>query len=462
MNHLGIDIGSKTIKLVMIDEETGKTLFSSYQFHRSKVQQYLLSAVKSCLARCKDCEVEISVTGSAGLRVAELFDVPFVQEVVALRNAISAELPGTDVVLEMGGEDTKLVYLTGVPEQRMNTVCAGGTGGFIEMMASMMGTTTAHMQGLAAGGTNIYPIASRCAVFAKSDVRPLLNAGAKKQDIAASVLRAVCTQAVAGLSAGRPITGKVALLGGPFEYIPEMKNAFCKVTGISKEDVTVPKDAHLFVARGAALSASKSAPMSLSQFVEEVKEAPFTSEEGIRSLPPLFTTAEEYDEFKQRHSVCTVPRANIFRSAGDLFLGIDAGSTTMKIALVNEAGELCAFQYDWNEGDVTLSLPEMLQEIRENDMDENAFDAEELKRRIQEAIESLPELYREAFTLHRFSDKTYSEIAEMYNVSPKTIDYRIQKSLKILRKKLSDYLPAALLAVVMEILENPWGGYNGI
>ena len=363
MDRLGIDIGSKTIKLVLLDGESGKVLFSSYQFHRSKVQQYLLSAVKSCLARCKDRQVQVTVTGSAGMRVAELFDIPFVQEVVALRCAVEAELPDTDVVLEMGGEDTKLVYLTGVPEQRMNTVCAGGTGGFIEMMASMMGTTASHMQGLAAGATTIYPIASRCAVFAKSDVRPLLNAGAKKEDIAASVLRAVCTQAVAGLSAGRPIEGRVVLLGGPFEYIPEMKRAFCTVTDISREEVTVPKDAHLFVARGAALSPDASAPMDLARFVEEVGQAQFANEEGIRSLPPLFTSQEEYDAFRQRHSSCAVPRANIFHCAGDLFLGIDAGSTTMKVALVNEAGELCAFQYDWNEGDVTLSLPEMLQEI---------------------------------------------------------------------------------------------------
>ena len=359
MKRLGIDIGSKTIKLALLDK-TGKLVYSTYLYHRSKVKRHLLSAIHHCAWIYGDEDVQVTVTGSAGMRVAELFDIPFVQEVVALKRAVEEYAPGTDVILEMGGEDTKLVYLTGVPEQRMNTVCAGGTGGFIDMMAGLMGVRSDRMQRLAMGYTTIYPIASRCAVFAKSDVRPLLNAGAKKEDVAASVLYAVCTQAVAGLSAGRPITGKVALLGGPFHHIPFMRQAFCKVTGISSSDAVIPENAHLFVAQGAALFEEKSAPLSFATFERMIEQADFSTEEGIRRLPALFSDKAEYEAFKQRHANCTIPRGDALSSNENFFIGIDAGSTTMKMALINEAGELCGFQYDWNEGDVTESLPSML------------------------------------------------------------------------------------------------------
>ena len=362
MKRLGIDIGSKTIKLALLDEE-GALVYSTYLYHRSKVKRHLLSAIHHCTWIYGDDDVQVTVTGSAGMRVAELFDIPFVQEVVALKRAAEEYVPGTDVILEMGGEDTKLVYLTGVPEQRMNTVCAGGTGGFIDMMAGLMGVRSDKMQRLAMGYTTIYPIASRCAVFAKSDVRPLLNAGAKKEDVAASVLYAVCTQAVAGLSAGRPITGKVALLGGPFHHIPFMRQAFCKVTGIAASDAIIPENAHLFVAQGAALFDEKSAPLSFSAFERMIDEADFSTEEGIRRLPVLFSGKEEYEKFRARHDMCKIPRSDALSSNENFFIGIDAGSTTMKMALVNEAGELCAFQYDWNEGDVTESLPSMLKQL---------------------------------------------------------------------------------------------------
>ena len=361
MNRLGIDIGSKTIKIVMVGEDDAETVFSEYLYHRSKIKQYLLSALrKCCLEHARDT-VRITVTGSAGMRVAELFDVPFVQEVVALKRAVLACVPDADVILEMGGEDTKLVYLTGVPEQRMNTVCAGGTGGFIDMMAGLMGVRNDRMQLLAMGATTIYSIASRCAVFAKSDVRPHLNAGAKKEDVAASVLEAVCTQAVAGLSAGRPIEGKVALLGGPFHYIPALRDAFCRVTGIPRGDATIPDNAHLFVAYGAALAPECSAPMAMSDFEHAIDQADFSAQEGIDRLPALFSSKREYDAFRARHADCKIPRALPGDSEShDYFIGIDAGSTTMKMALVDGEGRLVAYEYDWNEGDITSSFPRML------------------------------------------------------------------------------------------------------
>ncbi|MGI6033988.1 MAG: BadF/BadG/BcrA/BcrD ATPase family protein, partial [Coriobacteriales bacterium] len=339
MERLGIDIGSKTIKLVVLDE-SGKLVYQSYVRHFSKVKDKLIAGLNDCLWKYGDHEVALTVTGSAGLRVAELFEVPFVQEVVALKRAVEKKVPGCDAILEMGGEDTKLVYLTGVPEQRMNNVCAGGTGGFIDMMAGLMGMRNEDMQGLAEKATTIYPIASRCAVFAKSDVRPLLNAGAKKEDIAASVLEAVCTQAVAGLSAGRPLAGTVALLGGPFHYIPALRDAFCRVTGIDDAHAIVPDNAHLFVAYGAATSPEHSDALMLSELIERLEASDFSSQEELRRLPPLFERQEDYLEFRRAHATARLPRRHLIESSENLFLGIDAGSTTMKMALIDETGAL--------------------------------------------------------------------------------------------------------------------------
>lgn len=379
MNRLGIDIGSKTVKLVLLDGNDGSLIYSDYFYHRSQIKKSLLAAVHRCAWLCGDCGVRISVTGSAGMRVAELFDMPFVQEVIALKTGIEKLVPGMDVVLEMGGEDTKLIYLTGTVEQRMNNVCAGGTGGFIDAMAGLMGVKSSSMQRLAMGATSIYPIASRCAVFAKSDVRPLLNSGAKKEDIAASVLQAVCEQAVAGLSAGRPIEGSVALLGGPFYYTPYLKTAFCKVTGISPKNVVIPDQAHLLVAQGAALFSGTSETTTLRRFEERLEACDFSTDGGMKRLPALFSSRAEYESFCVRHAQCKIPRAEAYNSSESFFLGIDAGSTTLKVALVNEDGALCAFQYDWNQGDLSKSLPGMLKSIY-RDIDYTYMDKKVIRR----------------------------------------------------------------------------------
>ena len=361
MVRLGLDIGSKTIKLVLVDDDAQTVLYSRYQEHRSQVKRALTEVLHDALWKYGDCVVEPTVTGSAGMRVAELFDVPFVQEVVALRRAVRKHVPEADVILEMGGEDTKLVYVTGVPEQRMNTICAGGTGSFIEMMASLMGVKADEMNFLASNASTTYPIASRCAVFAKSDVRPLLNSGVRREDVAASVLEAVCTQAVAGLSSGRPIQGTVALLGGPFSYIPALRDAFCDVTGIDKDHAIVPEDAHLLVAYGAAIGRESGQALQLSQLEKLVSSTPFESSEGMRRLPPLFTSQIQYERFRLRHAACRLPRQDLVDSSKNLFIGIDAGSTTVKVALVDESGALCDYDYAWNEGDVSVSLTKMLE-----------------------------------------------------------------------------------------------------
>ncbi len=361
---LGIDIGSKTIKVTLLRDPENTLIYSSYVYHLSKVRINLLNSIRKIIEKYGDIETRVVVTGSAGMRIAELLGMPFVQEVVALKRSMEVFEPACDVVLEMGGEDTKLVYLSGTFEQRMNTVCAGGTGGFIDMMAGLMGRRSSDMQRLALGATTIYPIASRCAVFAKSDVRPLLNAGASKEDIAASVLHAVCEQAVAGLSAGRPIQGNDVLLGGPFHYIPALADAFCAVTGLPRENVRIPDNAHLFVARGAALYAASSPAILLSRFEQMLAEADFSNEEGIKRLPSLFSGVDEYECFKARHAVCSIPRAQVERvTEGNYFLGIDAGSTTMKMALVDENGALVTYAYDWNRGDLSESFPWMLKRM---------------------------------------------------------------------------------------------------
>ena len=362
MERLGIDIGSKTLKLVLLDEQ-GSVVFSSYQKHRSHVAKCLQESIHSLVWRYGDRDVRMTVTGSSGMRVSELFGIPFVQEVVALKRAVLTDFPNADVVLEMGGEDTKLIYLTGAPEQRMNNVCAGGTGSFIETMGGLMGARTSAISRLAMGYSTIYPIASRCAVFAKSDVRPLLNAGARREDVAASVLNAVCTQAIAGLSAGRPITGTVLLLGGPFQHIQALRDAFCRVSGIDRKHAIVPRDAHLYVARGSALSGRASEPIALSEFERMITEADFENDEGIERLRPLFTAEEEIAAFRKRHSKTRIPRSTLIDAGLDLFLGIDAGSTTAKVAVIDANGGLIAYDYERHRGDVVGCLTRMLKKL---------------------------------------------------------------------------------------------------
>lgn len=362
MDRLGIDIGSKTLKLMLLDEN-GRELFSSYEKHHGRIGELLQESIRSMIWHLGDRDVRISVAGSSGMRIAELFRIPFVQEVVALKRAVLELYPNADAVLEMGGEDTKLIYLSGTPEQRMNNVCAGGTGSFIEMMGGLMGERTTAIDRLAMGHTTIYPIASRCAVFAKSDVRPLMNAGARNEDIAASILDAVCIQAIAGLSAGRPLAGTVILLGGPFQYISSLRESFCRVSGFDREHAIVPENAHLFVARGAALSGRASESMLLSEFLRMLECSVFENKSGIERLRPLFETEEDLEAFRMRHSKSRVPRVTWSNADTDLFLGVDAGSTTAKIALIDSTGALIDYDYHRHRGDVVGSLTRMMNRI---------------------------------------------------------------------------------------------------
>jgi predicted CoA-substrate-specific enzyme activase len=383
-NLLGIDAGSKTIKLVLLNED-GAIAFSQYRLHRSDILTTMREALREAIWRFGDVETNVCVTGSAGMRLAELFDAPYVQEVMATRHALGKLIPQADVAIELGGEDAKIIYLRDGVEQRMNGTCAGGTGGFIDLMTSLLGVKARQFNAMALGYQTIYPIASRCAVFAQADVRPLLNEGARRGDIAASILQAVVTQTIAGLSCGRPIKGTVVFLGGPFEVYSELVSRFRQTLGLSFAQTIKPSDAHLFVAKGAALLSGEGAKgaegldvgerlgegqgssqprtFTLQSLLEILEAAPLEADGGIGRLRALFDTEEELSAFKERHARDKVRRARLMNATGDLFVGIDAGSTTVKLAVVNDRGELLYSAYEKSKGELLKTAQVMLEEL---------------------------------------------------------------------------------------------------
>ena len=254
--RIGIDVGSTTVKLLALDS-SDQLRFSVYRRYHSDVRATVIEIVEEALAQVGDVPAAVTITGSGGLLLAGWLKVPFIQEVIADKYAVEALIPQTDVAIELGGEDAKIIYFDGGIEQRMNGTCAGGTGAFIDQMASLLDTDAAGLNELAKGHTIIYPIASRCGVFAKTDVQPLLNEGAKKEDIAASIFQSVVTQTISGLACGRPIHGNVAFLGGPLHYLSELKARFVETLELGPESTLEPEDSHLFVARGAAIASAK-------------------------------------------------------------------------------------------------------------------------------------------------------------------------------------------------------------
>ena len=274
--------------------------------------------------------------------------------------------PEADAAIELGGEDAKVMYLSGNPEQRMNATCAGGTGGFIDTIAFMLGVRSSDMSRLAGGANRIYPIASRCAVFAQTDARPLLNSGAKKSDIAASVLEAVVRQTISGLACGRPISGTVVFLGGPLEHIPELVSRFRAALGLSRGKGIKPSDAHLFTARGAAIYAGELASnndISLEGLEARIRRAP-SPQDDLARLNPLFSNPGELDSFKRRHKAFDFPRARLFDCKGPLYVGVDAGSTTVKMAVLDDKGKLVYSNYRPVGGDSLVAAADMLLDFR--------------------------------------------------------------------------------------------------
>jgi len=360
--HLGIDVGSTTVKLVVFDSDYNM-LFSDYQRHHTDIRATIAEVIAKATECFGDAELTVAITGSGGLLLSQWLELDFVQEVIASKTALEAFIPTTDVAIELGGEDAKIIYLNQGIEQRMNGTCAGGTGAFIDQMASLMSTDAAGLDELARGASIVYPIASRCGVFAKTDVQPLLNEGAGRENIAASIFQSVVTQTISGLACGRPIRGNVAFLGGPLEYLPELEKRFVYTLNLLPEQVIKPKDAHLFVACGAAIAGKNSPPLTLSEINARLTALGDTQGSEVVRLDPLFESAEEYAAFTQRHSKATIPKAPLSEYRGIAFLGIDAGSTTFKAALVGEDGQLLKQYYSNNGGDVLGIAKRALGEI---------------------------------------------------------------------------------------------------
>lgn len=343
---MGVDVGSTTVKTVVLDENN-KILFSEYLRHYSDIQSTVLTLFERVTDSLGDIEPAITVTGSGGLLLSKMLKLRFVQEVIATKQAVSVLLPETDVVIELGGEDAKILYLTGGLEQRMNGTCAGGTGSFIDQMAILLKTDAAGLNSLAEKHDNIYPIAARCGVFAKSDVQPLLNEGARKEDIAASIFQAVVNQTISGLAQGRPIKGNVVFLGGPLYFLPQLRKQFEETLKENADSFTAPENAQLYIAMGAALVRNNDS-RSLKELTEALRAAPNVDAE-IARMRPLFKDEAEKTEFFTRHDRARAQRADIKEACGETFLGMDIGSTTIKAVLIDRDGRILYDYYSKNE-----------------------------------------------------------------------------------------------------------------
>ncbi len=361
MFHIGLDVGSTTVKIVILDEN-GEIVHKKYQRHYSDIKKTLAEVLSEGIDKIGEGGATVAVTGSGGINVAKWLDIPFVQEVTAGAVAIEKLIPQTDVAIELGGEDAKITYLKGGIEQRMNGTCAGGTGAFIDQMAALLNTDITGLNELAKKAETIYPIASRCGVFAKSDIQPLLNDGAKKSDVAASVFQSVVNQTISGLACGKPIRGKVAFLGGPLHYLSELRKRFIVTLNLKDDEIIFPDDANLFVATGAALSDSRGG-VETSALRKKIEGLSSVQSHEVERLSPLFKDEEEKQAFLDRHSKAVIPTADLSAHKGKCYLGIDAGSTTTKAALINENDEILYSYYNNNMGDPLKSVIGILKEI---------------------------------------------------------------------------------------------------
>ena len=345
---VGIDIGSTTIKLVVMDEE--RLVFKNYARHFSEIGTALTNSLTSLKNIIGEKTFKIALAGSAGMGIAKKISLPFVQEVIACQKAVEEFIPQTDTVVELGGEDAKIIYLGNAPEVRMNGVCAGGTGSFIDHMASLLSTDALGLNALAEKGKQIYTIASRCGVFAKTDIQALMNDGAKKADIALSIFQAVVNQTIGNLAQGRPITGNVAFLGGPLHFLPELKKRFVETLGLSQDEVVDTPDGNFFVAEGAALS-DEAREISVAQLEDSIKKSDEAARAETRKADfVLFNDAADLENFRDRHAKHKVKRGELSTYCGDIFVGIDAGSTTTKICAIGSDKQILYTNYGSNEG----------------------------------------------------------------------------------------------------------------
>ena len=333
-NTLGIDIGSTTVKIAILDQEN-HMLFADYERHFADIQGTLARLLRKAFEKLGTMKLSPMITGSGGLTLSKHLEVPFVQEVVSVATSLQDYAPQTDVAIELGGEDAKIIYFTGGIDQRMNGICAGGTGSFIDQMASLLQTDASGLNEYAKNYRTIYPIAARCGVFAKSDIQPLINEGATREDLAASIFQAVVNQTISGLACGKPIRGNVAFLGGPLHFLPELRNAFIRTLHLTPEHIIAPEHSHLFAAIGAAMNSEGEAIIDIEELIHKLEHG-IQMEFEVKRMEPLFASEEEYRQFTERHNGHCVKKGDLSTYSGNCYLGIDAGSTTTKVALVGE------------------------------------------------------------------------------------------------------------------------------
>ena len=359
---LGIDIGSTTVKLVLLDRNN-KIVFSRYERHMSNVFEKVSELMLQLYDTFKDIQTTISITGSGGLSLSTLLKLPFEQEVIACSTAVEALIPETDVAIELGGEDAKITFYGPTIEQRMNGTCAGGTGAFIDQMAVLLNTDAQGLNEAAKNYKMIYPIAARCGVFAKSDIQPLINEGASIEDLSVSIFQAVVNQTISGLACGRTIRGNVAFLGGPLSFLSELRKRFIETLDLKPEQVIFPENSQYFVAIGAALLSEKYAPVNIESILSKFENADLSMLNETKHLEPLFKDFNDFQLFKARHDKNKIKRRDIRRAKGRVFLGIDAGSTTTKAALIDEEKYLLYSFYKNNEGKPIETTMSMLKEL---------------------------------------------------------------------------------------------------
>lgn len=369
--HTGLDIGSTTCKVVVIDDNDN-VIYSEYTRHFSDVKKTVSEIIERCYKKFKYDSTTIAITGSGGLMAHKLLGAEFVQEVVASTKAISEIIPQTDVTIELGGEDSKIIYLKGSIEQRMNSICAGGTGAFIDQMAALLETDASGLNEYAKNHTKIYPIASRCGVFAKTDIQALVNQGATKEDIAVSVFQSVVNQTISNLACGRPIRGKVAFLGGPLYFLPELRKRFVETLKLAEDEVIVPENPQLFVALGAAISSKEYKAVSFLELHERISHGVNLESDSTGYIEPLFNSEEELEEFRKVHMTSQVKDLSLKDYVGPLYLGIDAGSTTSKIILLDDDNNIRYSFYDNNKGKPLDVVVEQLKYIYSN-MEKGAY-----------------------------------------------------------------------------------------
>ena len=358
---LGIDIGSTTVKIAVLDKDFN-ILFSDYQRHFANIQETLAAVVQKAYDSLGDIPLSPVITGSGGLALSRHLGIPFVQEVVAVATSLKDFAPQTDVAIELGGEDAKIIYFTGGIDQRMNGICAGGTGSFIDQMATLLKTDAEGLNEYAKNYEALYPIAARCGVFAKSDIQPLINEGATKEDLSASIFQAVVNQTISGLACGKPIRGNVAFLGGPLHFLTELKQAFIRTLKLTDSQVIAPSHSHLFAAAGAAMNSDKNVQTTLGSLCAKLSDK-IEIEFEVTRLEPLFNNEEEYKKFLDKHSENNVKKGDFNQYSGKLFLGIDAGSTTTKAAVIDEEGRLLYSFYSSNNGSPLKTALKAVKEI---------------------------------------------------------------------------------------------------